>query len=423
MFLDDLVAAHKPGTDKGEGYLPLGIPSVCSSHPVVLEAAMRSVQPGFPLLIEATCHQVNQYGGYSGLTPEAFVRFVHGIAEKTGFPKDRLILGGDHLGPVAWADEPAGLAMQKARVLVNDFAQAGFSKLHLDASVPCADDLDLPLEVIAQRTAGLAETAEISGNAALRYVVGSEVPTPGGGQAGELRCRPTTVQSAQQTLEAMRSAFHESPAAMAWERVIALVVQPGIEFDSQSIQAYDSQAAQNLAGWIETVPGMVFEAHSTDYQSLGSLRHLVADHFAILKVGPALTFAYRQAVFALAQIEAEMGFDHPSHLRETLECAMLADPTHWQRHYSGSPQELRLARTYSFSDRIRYYWNIPAVQQALAQLQANLSGELLPLTLLSQYLPQQSEAIRDGRLDNSMEELIQFAIGRMMGDYWRACGS
>lgn len=38
---------------------------------------------------------------------------------------------------------------------------------------------------------------------------------------------------------------------------------------------------------------LVFEAHSTDYQTKEAYKQLVHDHFAILKVGPALTFAMR----------------------------------------------------------------------------------------------------------------------------------
>ena len=54
-----------------------GIPSICSAHPVVIEAAMRhAARLGLPVLIEATCNQVNQDGGYTGMTPDLFVAFV-----------------------------------------------------------------------------------------------------------------------------------------------------------------------------------------------------------------------------------------------------------------------------------------------------------------------------------------------------------
>ena len=73
---------------------------------------MRSTLPTpLPLLIEATCNQVNQDGGYTGMTPADFRRFVEGIAARTGFPADRLMLGGDHLGPNPWKSLPADQAM------------------------------------------------------------------------------------------------------------------------------------------------------------------------------------------------------------------------------------------------------------------------------------------------------------------------
>ncbi len=87
--------------------------------------------------------------------------------------------------------------------------------------------------------------------------------------------------------------------------MIAIVVQPGVEFDHSNIIHYQPQEAQPLAQWIENTR-MVYEAHSTDYQTRTAYWELVHDHFAILKVGPALTFALREAIFALAQIEQEL---------------------------------------------------------------------------------------------------------------------
>jgi D-tagatose-1,6-bisphosphate aldolase subunit GatZ/KbaZ-like len=94
---------------------PSGIPSVCSAHPLVLEASMRATLPSrLPLLIEATCKQVNQDGGYTGMTPKDFRDFVGRIAADAGFPPERIILAGDHLGPNPWKNLPAEQAMDKA---------------------------------------------------------------------------------------------------------------------------------------------------------------------------------------------------------------------------------------------------------------------------------------------------------------------
>ncbi|SFM59064.1 D-tagatose-1,6-bisphosphate aldolase subunit GatZ/KbaZ, partial [Pleomorphomonas diazotrophica] len=118
-----------------------GIPSICSAHPVVIEAAMRHAgRLGLPVLIEATCNQVNQDGGYTGMTPGDFRDFVEVIAKRLGFPFERVILGGDHLGPNPWKKLPATEAMDKAKVMIDAFARAGFTKLHLDTSMGCAGE-------------------------------------------------------------------------------------------------------------------------------------------------------------------------------------------------------------------------------------------------------------------------------------------
>ena len=80
--------------------------SICSSHPLVIEAAIdQGVQDGSIVLIEATANQVNQYGGYTGMKPADFSRMVRRMVAEHGLPADRLILGGDHLGPLVWQKE------------------------------------------------------------------------------------------------------------------------------------------------------------------------------------------------------------------------------------------------------------------------------------------------------------------------------
>ena len=65
----------------------VGLTSVCSAHPIVIEAALRQGKVDeSPVLIEATCNQVNHQGGYTGMTPAGFRAFVEGIADKVGFP-------------------------------------------------------------------------------------------------------------------------------------------------------------------------------------------------------------------------------------------------------------------------------------------------------------------------------------------------
>lgn len=408
-YLDFIVAAHKFGE-------PLGIASICSAHPLVLEAAMRhGLTWGRPVLIEATCNQVNQFGGYTGMTPADFANLMSQLADRVGFPKDRLILGGDHLGPLPWAHEPPDQAMQKAADLVRAFVRAGFTKIHLDCSMPLGGEPTLPVKVIAQRVAELARVAEEAAGgqrSALRYVIGSEVPPAGGAKAEEGPPPITRPEDVAETVEATWRAFLDRGLEDAWERVVALVVQPGVGFGNEAIYEYDRSAAAPLARYIEDVPGMIYEAHSTDYQPLEALKAMVEDHFAILKVGPALTFALREAVFALADIEAALGLEPSSRIREAFEAAMLSNPTHWQKYYPSDPRFQKLARQYSFSDRIRYYWTAPEVQAAFLRLMHNLGDRPIPLGLLSQYMPQEYWKVRYGTLRNCPRDLL---LGKVMG--------
>ena len=423
IILDEVIRAQKQGEVRG-------IASICSANPFVLEASL--LHSRGVVLIESTCNQVNQYGGYTGMTPADFVRRVGELADKHRIPRERVLIGGDHLGPNPWKDEPADRAMEKARVLVRECVRAGYVKIHLDASMRCADDSpERPLdeEISAQRAAELARVAEdafassSSGQPPPRYVIGTEVPPPGGIQGEEGTLSVTPVDDVARTIEITRAAFLRQGLEDAWERVIAVVVQPGVEYGDQAIFEYQPERAAGLSRFIERHDRLIYEAHSTDYQTREALRHLVRDHFAILKVGPALTFAFREAVFALAMIEEELpSLVSPSRVREALEAAMLANPAHWAKYYSGTPDEQRFARRYSLSDRSRYYWPVPAVQKALSRLLQTLSGQPIPLTLLSQYLPLQYRRVREGTLENAPRALIMDKIGSVLADYAYACG-
>ena len=428
-LLSEIVTAQKQG-------VAYGISSICSAHPTVLEATLKhALSREQTVLIESTCNQVNQFGGYTGMNPADFVAFVGRLAQDTGFPEGNLILGGDHLGPNPWQNETAEVAISKAKELVRRYVIAGYTKIHLDASMKCADDAEdrpLPKTIAAQRAADMALIAEEafkqSGHKiAPRYVIGTEVPVPGGTQEHEEAVAVTDAEDAAETIAISRNAFLKQGLDEAWERVIAVVVQPGVEFGDSSLFEYDPQAAAPLARLIESYDNLVYEAHSTDYQTREALRELVRDHFAILKVGPGLTFAYREGLFALAMIEEAWLGGKPgvelSQLPEVLEAVMLNDPVYWQNYYPGEAWQQRLARRYSYSDRIRYYWPVPQAQSALARLLKNLNERPIPLTLLGQYMPEQASRIRKGTLSNSPRALLLDKVFRVLNDYAYACNS
>lgn len=408
----------------------VGITSVCSAHPVVLAAALAHGRDAdSSVLIESTCNQVNHRGGYTGQTPADFATYVSRLAEEAGLAREQLILGGDHLGPSPWQAMPAEGAMTEARALVAAYVAAGYVKIHLDASMRLGDDPPGALSVarVAERSAELAAVAEAnrpSGATPPHYVVGSEVPLPGGMQGASHELAVTRAADAAETLAATRDAFARRGLEDAWSRVIALVVQPGVEFGDDTVIDYDHATATDLSHFITRQPDLIYEAHSTDYQTPSSLRQLVEDHFAILKVGPGLTFAYREAVFALEMIEREwlrgQSDVELSGVRAALDAAMLVDPVHWHKYYGSDNDERAFKRAYSLSDRARYYWPAPLVQSAVARLLGNLSGPL-PLALLSQYLPRQHDRVRAGGLPNNAAALLTDAVGVVLRTYGAAC--
>ena len=420
--LDTVVTRHKHGES-------VGITSICSAHPLVLQAAMAQAQEdGDLVLIEATSNQVDQTGGYTGMRPADFRDLVHQVADRAGLPRERVVLGGDHLGPNRWRSLPAAEAMAHADVLVAAYVEAGFTKIHLDCSYPCADD-QTPLtdDVVARRAARLMRVAEDTATAAglagtLRYVIGTEVPVPGGADETIEELVPTTAEAARTTLARHRAAFAELGLDQVWPQVMALVVQPGVEFDHLRVVDYERDRTKELQRVLDDEPAMVFEAHSTDYQTVSRLTALVEDHWSVLKVGPGLTFALREALFALAAIEGELIEDRDrSHLPEVVEQRMLAEPAQWAKYYPGDVAERRLARRYSYSDRMRYYWPDPAIQAAERLLLANLTGREIPLPLLSQYLPDQYRRVRDGTLSNDPIELVLDRVRDVLRDYRDAC--
>lgn len=427
--LKKIVEARKRG-------IPAGIYSVCSANEYVIEAAMeRARQKDREVLIEATANQVNQYGGYTGMKPADFREFVYTIARRNGFPIGKIILGGDHLGPLTWKNEKAGVAMKEAEELVKQYVLAGFTKIHLDTSMHLGDDATdkkLDTHLVAERGARLCLAAEISYKEFLSsypkalhpvYVVGSEVPVPGGSQEVE-ELTVTKASDFEDTVDCYKKSFMKYELQSAWENVIAVVVQPGVEFGDETINEYNRDAAKELCNSLKKYPNLVFEGHSTDYQTVSAMKMMVEDGIAILKVGPGLTFALREALFALSMIESELLKDmdkcEPSRFIKVAGEVMLKTPGNWIRHYHGDERKKRLARSYSYSDRIRYYLPQQEVKLAMEKMIKNLKSVGIPLNMLSQYLPVQYAKVRNGELRNDPESLIKDRIINTIDDYYSA---
>jgi D-tagatose-1,6-bisphosphate aldolase subunit GatZ/KbaZ len=405
---------------------PAGITSVCSAHPIVLRAALRHGRDhSSTVLIEATCNQVNHLGGYTGMTPANFAALVLRIAEEEGCPENLIVLGGDHLGPNPWRERADEEAMAEAERMVAAYVDAGFRKIHLDASMGCmGEPAALDDETTAHRAARLAAVAETSarraGSAMPVYVIGTEVPPPGGADHALTTIEPTAASAARRTIDVHRRVFAEAGLTEAFGRAIGLVVQPGVEFGNHNVIRYDRSKIDKLKQVLEDEPQFVFEAHSTDYQGTGPLTALVEDGFPILKVGPELTFVLREALYGLDLIASDLVPDYGERpLYAAMEALMLAHREHWSRHYHGTEGEQRWLRHYSLSDRIRYYWTAEQAQSAVARLCDALAGKSVPLPLFWQHMPD-AERFSDTPLDP--EEVLVWRVAKSLAEYHAACG-
>lgn len=394
-ILAEVVKRPKQGNQRG-------IYAACTANAYAIRAVLRqAARDGTLALIESTASQVNPSGGYSGLTPSRFRHQVMQMAAEIGVPADRVVLGGDHIGPHPWRHEDAERALQKATGLTMACVAAGYRKIHLDTATPCGHDPrhadgSLPLDLISHRTAALCQVAERTARKAgfspPWYVIGSDVPSPGGGNMDTGVAPVSDVHHVHDALTACRRAFAALGLEDAWQRVLAFVVHTGAEFSPVAVQAYDTVRMQPLVAYIQQTQRLVFEAHSTDFQTPNALARMVADHCGILKVGPALTYAMRAALFALADIEKEMLGGRKgmqcSDLPEIMERSMVADPGFWQAYYQGTEEEMAHLRRNAYSDRIRYYWACPAADSALRRLIANLRRYSPPLSLILEHLPE-----------------------------------
>lgn len=427
--MKDIVKRYKSGEN-------VGIFSVCCSNQYVIEAAMQKLlNKNISLLVEATANQVDQFGGYTGMKPKEYVKYIYSIADKVGFPKERIILGGDHLGPLTWRTINPREAMENAKNLIREYVLAGFSKIHIDTSMPLNGDFENEIfddSLIANRASVLCKVAEEAylelkekNDEAMHpvYIIGSEVPIPGGAQVEEEEAGPkvTSVEGFKNTVETFKKAFESFGVGDAWQYVIGVVVQPGVEFSSDYVWEYNREEAKDLIDELKNYPQLIFEAHSTDYQTPRALKEMVEDGFIILKVGPALTFGFREGIFALNHIENELlKYDENvelSNFIEVLDFSMIKNPKDWVHHYSGTGEKIKLERKYSLSDRARYYMPKDEVNFALEKLMNNLEGIEIPMTIISQFMHEQYKKVREGVLKPIAKELLKDRIGEYLDDY------
>ena len=413
----------------------IGIPSFCTANRIVIETILEhSKKLNNYVLIEATANQVNQFGGYMNMTPYDFVDYVYDIADEIDFPKDKILLGADHFGPLAWVDKSETEAMENAKELVRQAVLAGYTKIHLDTSMKLgSDDVNVKLsdDVIAKRGVELYKVCEDAFKQRIEkfpnsihpvYVIGSEVPIPGGEFEEVNTLQVTSPNDFRSTLDAYERQFDEAGIKNAWENIIAVVVQPGVEFSNVDVHLYERGKSKNLSKILKDFPDLVFEGHSTDYQPPVKLKEMVEDGVAILKVGPACTFALRESLFSLSLMEKELIKDkhRRANFIDTLDEVMVENPKDWQNYYTGSKLEKELSRKYSFSDRSRYYMSREDVESSIGKLFDNIDSCDVPLGLIKQFFPNAFMKILENNYPIDSKSLVKSNIIDVIEVYFYA---
>lgn len=235
-----------------------GLPCFCTANEQVLHAIMQyAAKNSVPVVVEATCNQVNQQGGYTGMRPVDYARWVLELANQYGVPRGSVILGGDHLGPNPWRHQPLNEAMANAEILVRDYVAAGFTKIHLDASMACGDEPTPSFAEVAKRAARLCRIAEDAADDAskLFYIIGTEVPIPGGETDDMADLAVTSPDRLQETIDTHREAFERHGLSHVWPRIVSVVTQPGVDFSHTAVHRYRPKEAADLVSCIDAIDG------------------------------------------------------------------------------------------------------------------------------------------------------------------------
>ena len=234
--LKQIIAKQKAGE-------AVGIYSACSANSYVIEAGHRMRKARQLLRFDRGYRQSGRPERrlHRHEAPPTSTRWSLKMAKDIDLPENMMILAGDHLGPLTWQKLPEAEAMKNSVELVYQYARAGFTKIHLDTSMKVADDAPglSRAEVIARRGAQLYKAAmkgyeelkarEARCNASV-FVIGSEVPIPGGATEAEDTLAVTSPDAFRDTVSTYQRVWTEEGVGDGMKDVIAVVVQPGVEF-------------------------------------------------------------------------------------------------------------------------------------------------------------------------------------------------
>lgn len=394
-----------------------GIPSFCTANFDVIDIIFKFAKLNqFPILLESTSNQVNQDGGYTGLKPKNFKNKIYKVASKYKIRKQKLFLGGDHLGPLPWKKLKESKAMENAKELVKQYVNAGFKKIHLDTAILCLNQKKLSREEVVSRCAKLIKHIPKKKLNSIFFVVGTEVPAAGGGD----NVRPIVTKMNNIKKDYLSYRKFISKFLSNKNQTFGLVVDPGIGFKNRTLTKSNFKKINQKKNF-SLKNNFVFEAHSSDYQSLADLKKLCNKNFKFIKVGPELTYFYMRAILFMEKVERNIFFKS-SNLKEVLSSQMDKNKKYWYKYYSKTKYDTEFLKLNSFLDRARYYWDNKNVNQSKKILFKNVNSlKKTEFNFLFNLNSKEIKFKKGKKLSNVSFLIFQFLKDSLIKYYW-ACG-
>ena len=388
------------------------LPSFCSSNFDVLKSIMIFAKyQNFPVLIESTSNQVNQYGGYSGLKPFQFEKKIRRLAKFIKLNNKSLMIGGDHLGPLPWKDLDEATAMKNSKKLVKDCLKAKYKKIHIDTAIICRGEKKIDRHTVIQRCDEILSVFSKKDFDNVFLVIGTEVPFAGGGHT--IKSSPTTFESIKEEIDLYSTILKK-------KKKFALVIEPGIGFGNFSvIQAKLKNFGKRLI--FSKKNNFVYEAHSSDYQKISSLKKLVKNNFKFLKIGPELTYFYAKSIFKMEEFEKKIYKNNFSNIKNIILKEMKNNNSYWIDYYKAKKKKLDNLKFNSYLDRLRYYWSSKNILNSKKKLFININKINKKKFIRYTDFKKKDFILKEKLKLNNSEFIIYKSIEPILKRYYSAC--
>lgn len=392
------------------------LPSFCTSNFDVIKAIFLYVKKKkYPVLLECTSNQVNQFGGYTGLNPREFNKKVKSLNSEIKIRKENIILGADHLGPLPWKNFDKKKAFLNAKQLLRLIVKENFTKIHLDTTIKCRNDKNLNLEEIRSRFLELFNIIPKRKLNKIYFVAGSEVPFAGGGDFNQNISKLEDIKNDYLIYDSAIN-FNKS------QKEFALVIEPGMSFTNNKVFKPKIKNLKKIIKFSRK-KRIFFEAHSTDYQKMNVLKKLVKANFKFLKVGPELTFKYHDSLKFMLNLEKKIiPKNDLSKLNENLKKIMNKNKKYWKSYYKGSISKINYLKFNSKLDRIRYYWSDKLIEKSKKKLFKNICK--IPRNFIINKLKIENDTQNNNtiNINNNVDLIVNYFLESTLNRYYEACG-